>query len=48
MLGQLIREITRYALAKVDQGNNSIQVHRLIQAVIRAQLTAKQQEEPFP
>jgi tetratricopeptide (TPR) repeat protein len=38
VLGQLIRQITRFALAKVDQGNNSIQVHRLVQAVIRAQL----------
>jgi MinD-like ATPase involved in chromosome partitioning or flagellar assembly len=47
MLGQLIREITRYALAKVDQGNNSIQMHRLIRTVIRAQLTAEQQEEAF-
>jgi MinD-like ATPase involved in chromosome partitioning or flagellar assembly len=43
VLGQLIREIARFALAKVDQGNNSVQVHRLIQAVIRAQL--KTQEE---
>jgi len=47
VLGQLIREIARFALAKVDQGNNSIQVHRLIQAVIRAQLTAEQQEDSF-
>jgi MinD-like ATPase involved in chromosome partitioning or flagellar assembly len=47
VLGQLIREIARYALAKVDQGNNSIQVHRLIQAVIRSQLTAEQQEVAF-
>ena len=47
VLGQLIREIARFALAKVDQGNNSIQVHRLIQAVIRSQLTAKQQEDSF-
>jgi MinD-like ATPase involved in chromosome partitioning or flagellar assembly len=47
VLGQLIREITRFALAKVDQGNNSIQVHRLIQAVIRAQLTEQQQDDAF-
>ena len=40
ILGQLIREVARYSLAKVDRGNNSIQVHRLIQAVIRAQLEA--------
>jgi MinD-like ATPase involved in chromosome partitioning or flagellar assembly len=45
VLGQLIREITRFALAKVDQGNNSIQVHRLIQLVIRAQLRTKEEQE---
>jgi MinD-like ATPase involved in chromosome partitioning or flagellar assembly/tetratricopeptide (TPR) repeat protein len=45
LLGQLIREIARFALAKVDQGNNSIQLHRLIQVVIRAQL--KTQEEQY-
>lgn len=45
VLGQLIREIARYALAKVDQGNNSIQVHRLIQAVIRAQLKTKDEKD---
>jgi hypothetical protein len=44
VLGQLIREIARFALAKVDQGNNSIQVHRLIQAVIRAQLKTKDEQ----
>ncbi len=38
ILGQLIREIARYSLARVDRGSNSIQVHRLIQAVIRAQM----------
>jgi hypothetical protein len=38
ILGQLIREVARYSLAKVDRGSNSIQVHRLIQAVIRAQM----------
>ena len=41
MLGQLIREIARYSLAKVDRGSNSIQVHRLIQAVIRAQMESQ-------
>lgn len=45
VLGQLIREITRFALAKLDQANNSIQVHRLIQAVIRAQLTTRDEQE---
>jgi tetratricopeptide (TPR) repeat protein len=35
LLARIIREIGRYALAKVDQGRSSIQVHRLVQAVIR-------------
>jgi tetratricopeptide (TPR) repeat protein len=35
LLARVIREIGRYALAKVDQGRSSIQVHRLVQAVIK-------------
>lgn len=42
LLGRVIREIGRFALAKVDQVSNSIQVHRLVQAVIRAQLTEEE------
>ena len=38
MLGRVTREIGRFALAKVDSAANSIQVHRLVQTVIRAQL----------
>ncbi|WP_149180610.1 FxSxx-COOH system tetratricopeptide repeat protein [Streptomyces sp. TRM49041] len=45
VLGRVIREIGRFALAKVDQVSNSIQVHRLVQAVIRAQLTEEEQRE---
>ncbi|AZP21527.1 tetratricopeptide repeat protein [Streptomyces aquilus] len=45
VLGQVIREIGRFALAKVDRATESIQVHRLVQAVIRSQLSAKEQEE---
>ncbi|MBW5485404.1 FxSxx-COOH system tetratricopeptide repeat protein [Streptomyces bambusae] len=45
VLGRVIREIGRFALAKVDQVGNSIQVHRLVQAVIRAQLTEEEQRE---
>lgn len=44
MMGRVIREIARFALAKVDQVSNSIQIHRLVQAVIRAQLTDEEQE----
>ncbi|MFF3303538.1 FxSxx-COOH system tetratricopeptide repeat protein [Streptomyces sp. NPDC002908] len=45
VLGRVIREIGRFALAKVDQVSNSIQVHRLVQAVIRAQLSDEEQRE---
>ncbi|MFI1864970.1 FxSxx-COOH system tetratricopeptide repeat protein [Streptomyces jumonjinensis] len=45
VLGRVIREIGRFALAKVDQVNNSIQVHRLVQAVIRAQLSEEEQRD---
>jgi tetratricopeptide (TPR) repeat protein len=38
VLGKHVREISRFALAKVDQGNKSIGVHPLVQAVIRHQL----------
>ena len=44
VLGRVIREISRLALIKVDQGNNSIQIHRLVQAVIRSQMTDEEQE----
>ncbi|MFF3371342.1 FxSxx-COOH system tetratricopeptide repeat protein [Streptomyces sp. NPDC002680] len=45
MLGRVIRQIDRFALAKVDRVGNSIQVHRLVQAVIRSQLTEAEQQE---
>ena len=45
ILGQLIRDIARYSLAKEDRGSNSIQVHRLIQAAIRAQMESRQYRE---
>ncbi|MEV7867030.1 FxSxx-COOH system tetratricopeptide repeat protein [Streptomyces sp. NPDC088124] len=45
VLGRVIREIGRFALAKVDQVGNSIQVHRLVQAIIRAQLTEEEQRD---
>jgi MinD-like ATPase involved in chromosome partitioning or flagellar assembly len=43
VLGRVIREISRFALAKVDQGSNSIQIHRLVQAVISSQMTEQEQ-----
>jgi tetratricopeptide (TPR) repeat protein len=45
LLGRVIREISRLALIKVDQGSNSIQIHRLVQAVIRSQMSDDEQEE---
>jgi len=44
VLGHVIREMSRLALIKVDQGSNSIQIHRLVQAVIRSQMTEDEQE----
>ncbi|MFM9581058.1 FxSxx-COOH system tetratricopeptide repeat protein [Streptomyces caniscabiei] len=43
MVGRAISEIARLALAKVDQVSNSVQIHRLVQAVIRSQLTEEEQ-----
>jgi tetratricopeptide (TPR) repeat protein len=45
MLPRVIRDISRFALVKVDQGSNSLQIHRLVQAVIRSQLTDGEQDE---
>ncbi|MEU8080305.1 FxSxx-COOH system tetratricopeptide repeat protein [Catellatospora citrea] len=41
-LGRAIRHLGRYALAKVDPPTSSLQVHRLVQAVLREQVTAEQ------
>ena len=45
MLPRVIRDISRFALVKVDQGSNSLQIHRLVQAVIRSQLTDEEQDD---
>jgi hypothetical protein len=39
-----LREIGRYALARVDSINDRITIHRLVQAVVRASLPAEQQD----
>jgi cellulose biosynthesis protein BcsQ len=44
LLAPLIREISRFALARVDQSQNVIQVHRLVQAVVRDQMSQQQQD----
>ncbi|HCT79396.1 MAG TPA: ATP/GTP-binding protein [Micromonosporaceae bacterium] len=43
--GHMIREIGRYALARIDSGGPSIQLHRLVQAVIRNLLPAEEAAE---
>ncbi|MEV0314366.1 FxSxx-COOH system tetratricopeptide repeat protein [Nonomuraea fuscirosea] len=44
MIGRLVRELSRFALAKVDQRDNTVQVHRLVQAVVRDRMTASERE----
>ncbi|MFC6082733.1 FxSxx-COOH system tetratricopeptide repeat protein [Sphaerisporangium aureirubrum] len=45
MIGRLIRELNRFALAKVDQRDRSVQVHRLVQAVLRDQMNEDERED---
>ncbi|MEU8529259.1 MULTISPECIES: FxSxx-COOH system tetratricopeptide repeat protein [Streptomyces] len=44
MLGKVIQALNRFALAKVDPADNSIQVHRLVQAAVRSGLSPADQE----
>ncbi|MGW0557784.1 FxSxx-COOH system tetratricopeptide repeat protein [Streptomyces sp. NPDC002926] len=44
MLGKVIQTLNRFALAKVDPADSSIQVHRLVQAAVRAGLTPEEQD----
>ncbi|MCX4793842.1 MULTISPECIES: FxSxx-COOH system tetratricopeptide repeat protein [unclassified Streptomyces] len=41
-LSRAIREISRYSLAKIDHRTNSIQMHRLVQAVLEARMAEEQ------
>ncbi len=43
-LRRAVREISRYGLAKVDPARNSIEIHRLVQAVLRDRLSEEQRE----
>lgn len=43
-LNSAIREINRYGLAKIDHRNNTLQLHRLVQAVLRNQVPEDQHE----
>lgn len=41
-LARAIRDINRYGLAKIDHGNNTILLHRLVQLVLRNRVTPPQ------
>ena len=47
-LGRVISDISRLALVRVDQVSNSMQIHRLVQAVIRSQMTDDEQRDGPP
>ncbi|MFF1962055.1 FxSxx-COOH system tetratricopeptide repeat protein [Streptomyces sp. NPDC058232] len=44
MLGRAIQALNRFALAKVDPADSSIQIHRLVQAAVRAGLSAEERD----
>jgi hypothetical protein len=44
-LNSAIRDIHRYSLAKIDHARNTIQLHRLVQAVLRDQLDKTKWED---
>jgi tetratricopeptide (TPR) repeat protein len=44
-LNRAIREISRYSLAKIDHRNNTIQLHRLVQTVLKNRLSEAEQED---
>jgi Tetratricopeptide repeat len=43
LLSTAIRELGRYALARIDAVSRTIQVHRLVQALVRDELSGKEQ-----
>lgn len=45
MLSRAIRDINKYALAKIDHRNNTIQLHRLVQAALIGRMPADLQAE---
>jgi tetratricopeptide (TPR) repeat protein len=44
-LGRAIRDINRYGLAKIDYRNNTLQLHRLVQLVLRNRMSDKTRKE---
>ncbi len=45
MLGRVTQEINRLALAKIDAQNNELQIHRLMQAYLRNQLSQAERSD---
>jgi hypothetical protein len=45
MISQVVRSVSRLSLIKIDQSSNSLQIHRLVQAVVRSQMTDDNQSE---
>jgi hypothetical protein len=43
-LNKAVREINRYSLAKIDHRNNTVQLHRLVQEVLRSRLEPAEQD----
>ncbi|WNV88740.1 FxSxx-COOH system tetratricopeptide repeat protein [Umezawaea sp. Da 62-37] len=44
LLGRAIREINRYSLARIDHRRDTIQLHRLVQTVLRSQMNSEEQQ----
>ncbi|SFS77539.1 FxSxx-COOH system tetratricopeptide repeat protein [Saccharopolyspora flava] len=44
-LNRAIREFSRYSLAKIDHRRNTLQLHRLVQTVLRNQVPAEEHED---
>lgn len=44
-LGRAIRDINRYSLAKIDHRKNTLQLHRLVQLVLRERMTDQQKRD---
>ncbi|MET8944431.1 FxSxx-COOH system tetratricopeptide repeat protein [Streptomyces sp. NPDC004542] len=44
-LGKAVREIGRYALARIDHRQNTIQLHRLVQRVLVEQMTPQEEAQ---
>ncbi|AEV82396.1 Nephrocystin-3 [Actinoplanes sp. SE50] len=45
LIGRLVQEIGRYALARFDAGRNTIAMHRLVQTFIRSEMSPEDREQ---